>query len=128
MRHCVWEQMDHDGISRFPGAQNRIPNFVGAEQAAERLGMLPEWQKARTVKSNPDSPQWPCRQKALEESKLLYMAVPQLKDLCPFFMLDPARLKDNPRTACTIKHAFRSAVKVSLDSMQPVDVAIMGSV
>ena len=36
---------------------NRIPNFVNAELAADRLAHLPEFQQARTVKVNPDTPQ-----------------------------------------------------------------------
>lgn len=33
------------------------PNFKGAAEAAERLAAIPEFQNARVVKSNPDTPQ-----------------------------------------------------------------------
>jgi hypothetical protein len=46
-------------VARFPGAAGRIPNFAGAEAAAERLRLTPEWQRATTVKANPDSAQMP---------------------------------------------------------------------
>ncbi len=43
---------------------------------------------AATLKANPDSPQWPVRQRALEDGKLLFMAVPRLAEPEPFFLLD----------------------------------------
>jgi 5-formyltetrahydrofolate cyclo-ligase len=46
-----------------------IPNFKGADQAAERLAGLPIWQQARVIKSNPDSPQQPVRWRALRDGK-----------------------------------------------------------
>jgi hypothetical protein len=36
---------------------HRIPNFVDAELAAQRLTELPEFQAAQLVKVNPDTPQ-----------------------------------------------------------------------
>src|ERR1700735_4338143 len=90
LRQEVWDAMRSARIARFPGAAGRIPNFTGAEAAAERLRGTTQWQAARTVKANPDSAQWPVRQRALEDGKLLYMAVPRLAEAEPFFALDPA--------------------------------------
>jgi len=92
LRQQVWSQMTAARVARFPGAAGRIPNFVGAEAAAERLRALDGWQAARTVKSNPDSAQLPVRQRALEDGKTVYMAVPRLAEPEPFFALDPAHL------------------------------------
>ena len=61
LRQEVWTAMRAAKVARFPGAAGRIPNFTGAEAAAERLRDLPAWQAAGTVKSNPDSAQWPVR-------------------------------------------------------------------
>ena len=57
--------MDREGVSRFPGAEGRIPNFAGAKAAAERLPRHPAWQNAETLKANPDSPQTHARRLAL---------------------------------------------------------------
>lgn len=41
---------------------HRIPNFVDAEKAAQRLAELPEFKAAKVIKVNPDTPQkkvWP---------------------------------------------------------------------
>lgn len=120
--------MSVPGIRRFPAPPNRIPNFVGAEAAAAALAATSEWEAARTVKSNPDSPQLPVRVRALEDGKFLYMAVPRLVEANPFFVLDPAALADPPRRAVTIKHAARSARTVALDAMVPVDLVVAGCV
>jgi 5-formyltetrahydrofolate cyclo-ligase len=128
LREQVWRAMSRPGVRRFPSPDGRIPNFVGAEDAAARLAATLIWQRARTVKSNPDSPQLPVRVRALEDGKLLYMAVPRLAHVEPFFLLDPARLTDTPRKAVSIKNASRSAQRVDLQHMRPVDLVVAGCV
>jgi 5-formyltetrahydrofolate cyclo-ligase len=128
LRDRVWDAMAAPGIRRFPAPRNRIPNFVGAEDAAARLAATPQWEAARTVKANPDSPQLPVRVRALEDGKRLYMAVPRLAEREPFFSLDPAHLADAPRKAASIKGASRSARRVQLDEMEPVDLVVTGCV
>ena len=81
LRQEVWSAMRAAKVARFPGAVGRIPNFTGAEAAAERLRATPAWQAAGTLKANPDSAQLPVRQRALEDGKTVYMAVPRLAGL-----------------------------------------------
>jgi 5-formyltetrahydrofolate cyclo-ligase len=128
LRQEVWSAMREARVARFPGAAGRIPNFTGAEAAAERLRALPAWQAAGTVKANPDSAQWPVRQRALEDGKTVYMAVPRLAEPEPFFALDPAHLSEPPRAAASIKGATRSARRVTLADLSAVDLVVMGSV
>ncbi|MBV8952177.1 MAG: 5-formyltetrahydrofolate cyclo-ligase [Actinobacteria bacterium] len=127
-RDDVWKAMSQPGVTRFPGPRNRIPNFVGAEDAARRLQATPAWNRAGTVKANPDAPQWPVRQRALEDGKVLYMAVPRLAEAKPFFLLDPEHITGSPRSATSIKGAARSARMVGVDELQPVDLVVAGSV
>lgn len=128
LRDEVWDALRSAKVARFPGAEGRIPNFVGAEAAAERLRAVLAWHDAGTVKANPDAPQWPVRQRALEDGKTLYMAVPRLVEERPFFLLDPARLADSPRQASSIKGASRSAVTVDISDLVPVDLVVAGCV
>jgi 5-formyltetrahydrofolate cyclo-ligase len=128
VREEVWEAMRAAGVARFPGAAGRIPNFTGAEAAAQRLRETTAWQQARTIKANPDSPQLPVRQRALEDGKTVYMAVPRLAESEPFFALDPDHLVGSPRAAATISGASRSARRVPLSALEPVDLVVMGSV
>jgi 5-formyltetrahydrofolate cyclo-ligase len=128
LRDEVWEALQTEGAARFPGARGRIPNFVGAESAAECLRATVEWEAAATLKANPDSPQWPVRQRALEDGKTVFMAVPRLAEPHPFFRLDPDDLADPPRQASSIKGASRSARTVSIDELEPVDLVVAGCV
>ena len=128
LRQEVWSAMRAARVARFPGAAGRIPNFTGAEAAAERVRAMPAWQAARTLKANPDSAQWPVRQRALEDGKTVYMAVPRLAGPEPFFALDPDHLSEPPRKAASISGATRSARRVMLADVAPVDLVVMGSV
>src|SRR5258708_2772088 len=128
LRQEVWLAMRAARVARFPGAAGRIPNFTGAEAAAKRLRGTPAWQAAATVKANPDSAQLPVRQRALEDGKTVYMAVPRLAGPEPFFALDPAHLSEAPRRAASISGASRSARRVTLAELSPVDLVVMGCV
>jgi 5-formyltetrahydrofolate cyclo-ligase len=128
LREEVWAALSAAQVTRFPGARGRIPNFTGAEAAARHLAATDEWSAARTIKSNPDSPQWPVRQRALEDGKTVYMAVPRLAGDRPFFLLDPNDLADPPRQASSIKGASRSARTVDLAELSPVDLVVTGCV
>src|SRR5438132_1503571 len=110
------------------GPRGSIPNFTGAEAAAERLRHTDVWQGAHTLKANPDSPQWPVRQRALEDGKLVFMAVPRLAGREPFFLLDPAQLAGSARAASSIKGAAKSARPIGLDELTPVDLVVAGCV
>jgi hypothetical protein len=116
IREAVWRLLEQEGASRFPGARGRVPNFVGAEDAARQLALTPEWAGASVLKTNPDSPQLPVRARALAEGKVLYMAIPRLRDLQPFLLLDPAKLGPDSRRAASIGGAARlgSAVGISV--------------
>ncbi|HSK23722.1 MAG TPA: 5-formyltetrahydrofolate cyclo-ligase [Egicoccus sp.] len=128
LRVRTWDALAAAKVSRFPGAHHRISNFVGAEAAAERLRGTDEWAAAATIKANPDSPQWPVRQRALEDGKLVYMAVPRLAGADPFFLLDPDHLADTPRKASSIKGATASARTVAVADLEPVDLVVTGCV
>jgi 5-formyltetrahydrofolate cyclo-ligase len=128
LRQEVWSALRAAKVARFPGAAGRIPNFTGAEAAAERLRGLPAYRAAATLKANPDSAQLPVRQRALEDGKTVYMAVPRLAEPEPFFALDPDHLDQPPRRAASISGATRSARRVRLDELAPVDLVVMGSV
>jgi 5-formyltetrahydrofolate cyclo-ligase len=80
------------------------------------------------VKANPDMAQLPVRVRALEEGKLLYMAVPRLANPEPFFELDPDRLKVPPRRAASIKGAGRQGRPVRIEDMDPIDFVVCGTV
>ena len=128
IREEVWTALESARVVRGKTVHDKIPNFIGNDAAAVRVTELPEWQNARAVKSNPDQAQRPLRQLALEQGKLLYMAVPRLKDERVFIELDPSRPEVEPRKASTISGAFRVGRPVYVHEMQKVDLVLSGSV
>lgn len=128
LREEAWQAVVDAGATRFPGAFHRIPNFVGAEAAAERLRETPEWASAGTVKANPDSPQWPVRQRALEDGMTVFMAVPRLASDHPFVALRPDQLTVTPRKAASIKGSGTHGIPVAVDELAHVDLVVTGCV
>jgi 5-formyltetrahydrofolate cyclo-ligase len=128
IRERVWSLLDERGAVQPPGAAGHIPSFVGADLAAERLAGLSAWQDARVVKSNPDRAQLPVRVLALQAGKLLYMAVPNLATLQPFYLLDPTALPMSFEQAASSHGAAQTAARVSVEEMRPVDLIVCGSV
>ena len=133
LRREVWDELLKAGAALPPlPPHGRIPNFKGAERAAELLASLPEWRNARVVKVNPDSPQRWVRLRALLEGKTLLMPTPRLRE--GFILLDPRRI---PRRlfdkASTIRGAFEVGVKLPtieslLSNIRRVDLIVEGSV
>jgi len=129
LRREIWQALTVQKVARFPGAKGRIPNFLGAEAAAQRLTTLPEWHQARALKCNPDAPQRPIRYAALRAGKVVYMAVPRLREPKPFVALDPTRLgAAGLWPASSIKGAFAVGTPVALEDMSPIDLIVAGSV
>jgi 5-formyltetrahydrofolate cyclo-ligase len=128
IRNRIWSLLEKKKVARFPGAKGRIPNFVGAEACAKGLAESPWWKKANTIKANPDSPQRAIRHRALQEGKIVYMAVPRLRDEKPFIELNPKRLKCTPYVASSIKGASRYGLPVTLEEVARIDLIVCGSV
>ncbi|MEF8881291.1 MAG: 5-formyltetrahydrofolate cyclo-ligase [Halapricum sp.] len=128
IRERVWDELEESGEARFPfPPHGRIPNFAGAEQAAERLAETDVWKEADVIKSNPDSPQRPVRRRALEAGKLVYMAVPRLQDEECFLRLDPDKIDDIDH-ATTIGGSSELGEQVGPEEMESVELIVSGSV
>ena len=128
IRQKVWQTIQREGAARFPGALGRVPNFAGAERAAQLLREMAVWRRALVVKVNPDAPQLPVRRLALAEGKILYMAVPRLRSDKPFIELDPKKLKCSPFVASSIKGAAEHGRPVRLSEVRKIDLVVCGSV
>lgn len=125
LREKIWREMQERGIARFPlPCWGRIPNFVGAEKAAENLRKLEEWKKARIIFVSPDSPQKKVRENALKEGKILVMASPRLKS--GFLIIKPEKVRGKESFASTIRGAFIHGEKTE-DFPKP-DLVVTGSV
>lgn len=128
IRTIVWRLLEERGVARFPRpVYGRIPNFEGAEEAAERLRNSEEYARARTVKVNPDSPQRPVRHSVLADGKVLVMATPRIGK--GFLVLDPSRIPRRDFShASTIKGAFIYGVPTHPRKLPQIDLIVAGSV
>ncbi|MDW8039816.1 MAG: 5-formyltetrahydrofolate cyclo-ligase [Nitrososphaerota archaeon] len=125
LREKIWREMEESGVAAFPlPCWGRIPNFVEAERAAERLRQLEEWRKAKVVFVNPDSPQRKVRENALKDGKILIMASPRLQK--GFILIEPSKVRGKEHIASTIKGAFKYGFTVQ-DFPKP-DLIVEGSV
>lgn len=127
-RERVWNELEDSGEARFPfPPHGRIPNFAGADAAADRLTDTDVWRAADVVKANPDAPQLPVRRAALRAGKTLYMAVPRLRDERCFLRLDPDEIEDIDH-ATTVGGSAEVGQQVTPEEMPPVDLIVTGSV
>lgn len=128
IREHVWILLVREKVARPPfPIHGRIPNFAGAEAAAERLLKLEKFRKARTVKVSPDSPQRPVRELCLRMGKTLIMPTPRLRE--GFLLLEPSKISEhNYGHASTIRGAFAFGEKVEPESLDTIDLIVVGSV
>ena len=130
LRAEIWSLLKRQAISlREPFGH--IPDFVGADQAAERLATLPIWQRAQVVKCNPDTPQVPVRLRALEDGKRLYMAVPRLTRVRCFVELtaeDLCQRNVSFEAAAVAQGALMHGRLVTFEEMLRIDLVVTGCV
>lgn len=127
LRDRVWRMLE--ARAAVPnGTYGTIPRFYSDEAAAERLAELVVWRQAQTIKANPDWAQLSIRVRALRDGKLLYVAVPRMASLQPFYLLDPRTLNVPAEQAADPSGAAQVARRMGVEDMQPIDVVICGSV
>jgi len=128
IRMKVWKLLEKKNIAVFPRpVYGRIPNFIGAEEAAFRLSKLPVFSNAKVVEIGPDSPQKHVRYLALKHGKIVIMPTPRLRE--GFIILDPVRIPvQYYRVASTIRGAFTWGLRVSPTKIPKIDLIISGSV
>ncbi|MEM2349029.1 MAG: 5-formyltetrahydrofolate cyclo-ligase [Acidilobaceae archaeon] len=133
LRHTIWDTLLKKRVARPPlPPHGRIPNFEGAERAAELLTRLSEWRNAKVIKVNPDSPQRWVRLRALNEDKILLMPTPRIRE--GFILLDPNLIPSRLYgLASTIRGAFKLGVKLRtineiIRRVERVDFIVEGSV
>lgn len=130
LRTEIWSLLKQQAAS-VGDPFGHIPNFVGAQLAAEKLATLPIWEQAKTIKCNPDAAQIPVRMRALQDGKRLYMAVPRLSDDRCFVELtaeDLQRQNISIAESAIARKALTCGKLVSFAEMEPIDLVIVGCV
>ncbi|XP_019152319.1 PREDICTED: 5-formyltetrahydrofolate cyclo-ligase-like protein COG0212 [Ipomoea nil] len=129
IRKRIWDLMEAQNIAQFPRpVHHRIPNFVGASLAADKLSELDAFKAANCVKVNPDTPQKQVRFLTLNGGKTLLTPQPRLRtgffSVLESHMLSPGTIKE----ACTSAGVAKYGRPIGLDEKIRVDLIVIGSV
>ncbi|XP_060198627.1 5-formyltetrahydrofolate cyclo-ligase-like protein COG0212 [Lycium barbarum] len=129
IRKRVWDLMEAQNIAQFPRpVHHRIPNFIGASLAADKLSELEEFKVAKCVKVNPDTPQKQVRFLTLNGGKQLLTPQPRLRtgffSVLESSMLSPGTIKE----ACTSAGVAKYGRPIGLEEKIKVDLIVIGSV
>jgi 5-formyltetrahydrofolate cyclo-ligase len=127
IRQKVRTRLRLAGVLRFPSTEGRVPNFSGAERAAQLLCELPMWRRAKVVHVNFDAPQLPIRRAALRDGKIVYLALPRLRSERCFVELDPEKLGARVAQATSLRGAMQFGRAMPPQEMRPVDLVVCGS-
>ncbi|XP_030849360.1 methenyltetrahydrofolate synthase domain-containing protein [Strongylocentrotus purpuratus] len=130
IRKMVWDYLEEHDLAEFPRpVHHRIPNFKGAAEACNRLGSMEIFQKAKTIKVNPDKPQQQARFLALEAHKTLLVPTPRLRTgLFNRITPPPGANKKMLRTCSSSQGVRQYSSPVGLDAEVKVDLVLIGSV
>lgn len=130
IRAKIWDHLEKNDLVNFPRpCNNRIPNFVDAAVAAEKVAAMEPFKSARTVKINPDKPQENARFQTLEANKTLLVPTPRLRTGL-FNKITPPEdaNKEMLRKCSTALGTKEHSKKISLRDKVTVDLVIVGSV
>ncbi|XP_076438003.1 uncharacterized protein LOC143277145 [Babylonia areolata] len=130
IRSKIWDHLEKNDLVNFPRpCNNRIPNFVDAAVAAEKVAELEQFKSARTIKINPDKPQENARFLTLEANKTLLVPTPRLRTGL-FNKITPPEdaNKEMLRKCSTALGTKEHSKKISLKDKIGVDLVIVGSV
>ncbi|MER3502095.1 MAG: 5-formyltetrahydrofolate cyclo-ligase [Candidatus Fervidibacterota bacterium] len=125
LRRRIWHLMEDAGVLTFPlEVFGRVPNFIGAEQAAELLAKQPEFAQAKVVFVSPDHVMRRVRELVLERGKILAVSLPQrlLRRGAPALLQITERKAI--KAAVSVDNFLRYGKPLSL----PVDLAVLSSV
>ncbi|XP_059453764.1 5-formyltetrahydrofolate cyclo-ligase-like protein COG0212 [Corylus avellana] len=130
IRKRIWDLMEARNVAQNPRpVHHRIPNFVGASMAAQKLGGLEEFRVAKCVKVNPDSPQKQVRFLTLSGGRKLLTPQPRLRT--GFFSVVESHMlptQSSMNEACTSVGVAKYGRPIGLDEKIKVDLIIIGSV
>jgi 5-formyltetrahydrofolate cyclo-ligase len=121
VREYVWKNIEKFADFPFP-PKGRIPNFVGASKACEKLRELERYRRSEIVFCAPDSPLKRAREIILEDGKTLLAVKPKMKG---FLLLK----NGNPKECATISGMSKYGVEVKLETLNgEVGVFVQGCV
>eukprot|EP00401_Gymnodinium_catenatum_P079284 CAMPEP_0117541426 /NCGR_PEP_ID=MMETSP0784-20121206/44014_1 /TAXON_ID=39447 /ORGANISM="" /LENGTH=325 /DNA_ID=CAMNT_0005338123 /DNA_START=52 /DNA_END=1027 /DNA_ORIENTATION=+ len=129
-RRRVWDALeDHDLVTYPRPCHGRIPNFVAADVACERIASLPEFQAARVVKVHPSLGATRLRALVLDAGKIL-LVPPLPGHNFLYFLVDPADVPSGGGALAADKRGFNKYGRpiASIRDIPRVDLVVVASV
>jgi len=131
VRAEVWQELEKRAAANGQ-VRGKIPDFVDAAGAAQRLAGLACWRAARRLLITPDLPMRPVLARALAEGKRVYLPVPGLRAVDAFRDLDPRNGEIDPVAADGVLTGAVDAESIGrgaqMTDLETVDLAVLGSV
>jgi 5-formyltetrahydrofolate cyclo-ligase len=127
IRKEVWAVLEKNPAV-FPKPLYGIPNFVGFDDAAERLRDLREWMDAKVIKISFSPPMKTVRELAMKDDKIVYVAIPKLPEEKCFVELDPKFFKGREEYASSIEATYICGQEIGPWEMRKIDLCVTGSV
>ncbi len=129
VRSARWNELRELGAARFPGARGRVPNFTGAEAAAERLVASDAFHRARVVLCGPWLAQRPVRLAALRAGKRVIVSDSGLRSQTPFRCVDPEGIEARDLwDASAITRVEAYGIPLHVDDVPRIQLIVVGSV
>lgn len=122
-RSTIYNKMIQAKLCR-PDCHGRIPDFKGANEAADNLRSIDEWKMSQTIFTSPDTALIKVRENVMQDKKCLIMASPKI--LNGYIELNPEDVINHEKEASTIKGAFKYGKMI--DNLPKVDMVVEGSV
>ncbi|XP_043267797.1 methenyltetrahydrofolate synthase domain-containing protein [Venturia canescens] len=129
-RKKIWDHIKKNELADSQlSLYSRIPNFEGAEEAAQRILQLDEFKRAKVIKINLDKPQEHVRLLALEANKEILVPIPRLKSgIFLHVVPDPNTSKEDLKQMVAKRDLQEFSKTIGLDSNIKVDLVVLGSV
>lgn len=125
LRRRIWHLMKDAGVLTFPlDVFGKVPNFIGAEKAAEILAQQIEFEQAKVIFVSPDHVLRRVRELVLERGKILAVPLPQRLRR----QEKPKLLQITERRAIKAAANIDNFLKYGQPLSQPVDLAVLSSV
>ncbi len=125
LKRRVWHLMEAAGVLTFPlDAFGEVPNFIGAERAAELLAQQPEFERGKVIFVSPDHVLRRVRELVLEHGKILAVTLPpRLMRKGKTLLLQIAERKAI-KAAANVDNFLRYGQRL----FQPIDLAVLSSI
>ncbi|KAJ6637857.1 Methenyltetrahydrofolate synthase domain-containing protein [Pseudolycoriella hygida] len=130
LRLKTWRKIENKRCAPNPSTiYNRVPNFNGAELAANLLSETDEYKKAKNIKVNSDKAQDPVKIKVIEDSKNLYVATARDSTALYVKVNCPADADgETKKKSIRSEHLSENGTEIDLANKVTLDMLVIGTV